>query len=143
MQVATDADSDPSERLAVVVGVDAGRAAAGECPAPPEDGVEAVFVLDRSPMLVGRAEPGRVDIPVSDDPAVSRRHAEILRVAAGWAIRDIGSGNGTRVNGIEVNGAEPTPIGPGDVIELGCFSRLEVRGAGEGESALKPATPAH
>lgn len=114
-------------RWTLVLGVDQGRAASAECPSPPEPGAERVFVLDRSPMVLGRAEPGRVDIPIDGDPAVSRRHAELVQEAAGWTVRDLGTANGTRVNGLEVNGASPTPIGPGDVIEIGCFSRLEVR----------------
>ena len=33
------------------------------------------------------------------DPTVSGRHAELERLGDGWLIRDIGSRNGTRVNG--------------------------------------------
>jgi Inner membrane component of T3SS, cytoplasmic domain/Domain of unknown function (DUF1707) len=33
------------------------------------------------------------------DPTVSMRHAELVRRADGWAIRDLDSRNGTRVNG--------------------------------------------
>ena len=33
------------------------------------------------------------------DPTVSNRHAELVRLDDGWAIRDLGSLNGTRVNG--------------------------------------------
>jgi pSer/pThr/pTyr-binding forkhead associated (FHA) protein len=33
------------------------------------------------------------------DPTVSNRHAELLREPDGWVIRDLGSRNGTRVNG--------------------------------------------
>ena len=33
------------------------------------------------------------------DPTVSNRHAELVRTPDGWVIRDLGSRNGTRVNG--------------------------------------------
>jgi FHA domain len=117
----------PAGRWALVLGVDEQRAAWADCPPPAEPRPDQVFLLDRSPMVLGRGEADRLDIPIRGDPAVSRRHAELVRADGGWAIRDLGTANGTRVNGLEVNGASPTPIGLGDVIEIGCFSRLEVR----------------
>jgi HD-GYP domain-containing protein (c-di-GMP phosphodiesterase class II) len=36
---------------------------------------------------------------VIDDPSVSRRHAEIIGTSHGWVIRDLGSTNGTLLNG--------------------------------------------
>jgi DNA-binding SARP family transcriptional activator len=41
---------------------------------------------------------------VLNDPDVSRRHAEVLRHGADWAVRDLGSTNGTRVDGRRVQG---------------------------------------
>ena len=43
---------------------------------------------------------------VLDDTSVSRRHAEIRSSAQGWRVRDLGSTNGTFLNG--------TRLGPGD-----------------------------
>lgn len=51
-----------------------------------------------------------------DDPSVSRRHARITPSAGGWAIEDLGSTNGVRVNGAEVGRAN---LEHGDAIELG------------------------
>jgi pSer/pThr/pTyr-binding forkhead associated (FHA) protein len=42
------------------------------------------------------------DIMLSD-PAVSRRHAEIHREGDEWSVVDLGSTNGTEVNGKRVN----------------------------------------
>jgi hypothetical protein len=50
------------------------------------------------------------------DGTVSGRHAELARTADGWRIKDLGSRNGTRVNGWLVR--EQTLV-PGDTIELG------------------------
>jgi hypothetical protein len=48
---------------------------------------------------------------------VSRRHARIRRVNGAWAVRDLGSLNGTRVNGWRV--IAETEIRPGDYLSLG------------------------
>lgn len=54
---------------------------------------------------------------VIEDQNVSRRHAELSPGADGWVISDLGSTNGTRLNGRTVHGAQP--LEPGDEIELG------------------------
>src|SRR5262245_10085277 len=40
-----------------------------------------------------------------DDRSVSRRHAEILLEPEGWGIADLGSSNGTYVNGARIGRA--------------------------------------
>jgi hypothetical protein len=57
---------------------------------------------------------------VLDDSNVSRRHAEISPSGPSWLIQDLGSTNGVRVNGRQVNG--PHPLESGDRIELGTVS---------------------
>jgi hypothetical protein len=54
---------------------------------------------------------------VLEDSGASRRHAEILPHADGWAIRDLDSTNGVRVNGRPVAGAQP--LLQGDLVEIG------------------------
>jgi HD-GYP domain-containing protein (c-di-GMP phosphodiesterase class II) len=39
---------------------------------------------------------------VLDEASVSRRHAEVVHSEEGWVLRDLGSTNGTRVNGVRV-----------------------------------------
>jgi hypothetical protein len=50
------------------------------------------------------------------DPTVSSRHAELIRTDDGWVVRDLGSRNGTRVNGWLTR---EQPIWPGDTLTLG------------------------
>jgi pSer/pThr/pTyr-binding forkhead associated (FHA) protein len=96
-------------------------------PPPPGDLSERTFILDRHSIVIGR-EGGSLDIPIHGDPYISRRHAEIVWMGSAWGIRDLGSTNGTRVNGVPLEGSEVKLLGPDDVIELGFFSQLTVRG---------------
>jgi pSer/pThr/pTyr-binding forkhead associated (FHA) protein len=57
---------------------------------------------DRGPLLIGRSR--RCDFIVPD-PSVSRRHALLMRSPEGWTVYDLGSTNGTRVNGWRVERA--------------------------------------
>jgi pSer/pThr/pTyr-binding forkhead associated (FHA) protein len=57
------------------------------------------------------------DVRLRDDPTVSRRHAVLQRLAAGWAIHDHSSLNGTFVNDELLTGGRP--LYPGDEIRLG------------------------
>ena len=54
---------------------------------------------------------------VVEDPNVSRQHAELRPRGGAWVISDLGSTNGTRVNGRTING--PEVVHPGDEIEVG------------------------
>ena len=49
-------------------------------------------------------------------PNVSRRHAEVRRIGEGYSLVDLGSTNGTDVNGQRI---QETALMNGDVIELG------------------------
>ena len=73
----------------------------------PEEGPFAELVLadgshvpiGEGPVVVGRLP--ECDV-VMNDPNVSRRHAEFRRTADGVVVTDLGSTNGTRVNGVPV-----------------------------------------
>jgi hypothetical protein len=89
----------------------------------------AIVVLGGKRLVVppGGATIGRsrdCDI-VIDDSNVSRRHAEISPSGQSWLIQDLGSTNGVRVNGRQVQG--PHPLESGDRLELGTVDvRFEV-----------------
>ncbi len=65
-------------------------------------------------LTLGRSPDNRV---VLRDDQCSRNHAEVFPQASGWAVRDLDSRNGTRVNGQPVS--KPTAIDAGDVIQMG------------------------
>jgi len=67
-----------------------------------------------SHILIGRDPASQLHL---NDPAISRRHAEIVRQDAGYAIRDLGSANGTFVNGQRVSGW--VPLCMNDVVHVG------------------------
>jgi hypothetical protein len=69
--------------------------------------------LDQGVTVIGRSS--GCDIVV-DDPNVSRRHAEIRRMGEGYSLVDLGSTNGTEVNGQRVG---ETSLMNGDVIGVG------------------------
>jgi hypothetical protein len=71
------------------------------------------FPLADVPLAIGRA----TDAPIRvTDTSVSRRHAEIRPSAGGWVIVDLGSTNGTRVNGAPVTERK---LDDGDTITVG------------------------
>jgi hypothetical protein len=70
--------------------------------------------LDRRPLVLGRAATCAIRLA---DPSVSRRHAELRPLGTGrWIVQDLGSTNGTLLNGRPVLEA---PVAPGDELLLG------------------------
>lgn len=72
-------------------------------------------VIDKDVLTVGRSS--KNDINLTIDGSLSRQHAEILREGEKVMVRDVGSRNGTSVNGVPV--VQPVSLKPGDRITLG------------------------
>jgi FHA domain/Domain of unknown function (DUF1707) len=86
--------------------------------------IEAAWQTGRMPVLALPEHPRPTTIGRSLDcdcvitePSVSRRHASLRRVGERWLLRDLGSSNGTRVNGMRVT--EEVEVRPGDQLNLG------------------------
>ena len=75
----------------------------------------SVIDLESDPLVLGRI--GDADV-LLDNPYVSRRHAKIVRDEKGYAVEDLGSKNGTFVNGTRLAETERR-LKTGDRIELG------------------------
>jgi putative methionine-R-sulfoxide reductase with GAF domain len=89
---------------------------------PPQRAARFLIVRDGEELEIGR-DP-RCGL-VLEDARVSKRHARLRWTGRGWAIDDLGSKNGTTVNGERPHGGE---LGDGAWISLGglmgCFERL-------------------
>ena len=79
-----------------------------------EWGTGEVFPLCPEPVTLGRQEDNSI---VLADAQVSRHHAEITVQAGQCVLRDLGSANGTYVNGERI--AEDRVLGQEDLVALG------------------------
>jgi len=89
---------------------------------PPDGGPAERIPLDSFPFAIGRNESADLQI---DSSRVSREHAVILREGGSFKVRDLGSTNGTLVNGRQI---EEIALADGDILvfanlEYGFFSR--------------------
>lgn len=95
----------------------------------PTDLRERIFPVEQDRNTIGRRVNGREpqqEIAL-DDPGVSRRHAQIKRQPDGsLALLDLGSTNGTRINGIAIEANILVPLKDGDQIILGCWTHITV-----------------
>ena len=118
-------------------------------PAPPSGGIDVedrTFIVPEALLLseadngqavnfrltaltyIGRSEDNQLRLL---DPGVSRRHVLVMATPGGYTIRDLGSQNGTYVNGTRV---DESPLADGDRITIGEIN-LVFRGAPAAVSA--------
>lgn len=81
-------------------------------------------------MTVGRDEQN--DVVLARDAQVSRVHAVLDRLGAGWSVRDVGSSNGTFVNGKRLS--TETVLAAGDEVLVG-QTRIVMRGTPSADRA--------
>jgi CRP-like cAMP-binding protein len=105
--------------------VEAARAA-GTGPRLEAEDETAVFHLAGAETLVGRHDPVtdlRPDVDLTQldlKRSVSRRHARISKTDKGWVVtEEVGTLNGTFVNGAKLVTGEPHPLADGDRLGLG------------------------
>jgi DNA-binding CsgD family transcriptional regulator len=103
------------------------------------DGERGRIPLEGERMTIGQSQAN--DLPLSYDQTVSRAHAVLERVASRWCVRDLGSRNGTFVNGERIWGERS--LRSGDEIRVGRV-RLLVRlgdDVGEDEATVGAEAP--
>ena len=111
----------------------------GPCTLIQESGpgdIGRVRVKTDTPVVIGRS--ASCDVHIQDPEAsISRKHIEV-RYDGRWLVTDLGSRNGTELNGTRLEPDTPTPLGSGDLITLGSWS---LRVLGDPRTAA-PITPA-
>ncbi len=114
----------------LIVSVDP-KLASPDSPSPPTDRAPMTIRLDKPSNLIGRTSELRAihpEVPLDYDDAVSSRHALINRQPDGsMVLRDIGSSNGTVLNGIEIKSLVDIPLKDGDRFSLGHWTSIEVK----------------
>ena len=75
---------------------------------------------------IGRSDPNldifpEIDVTedIAPDKSVSRRHAVIFKQVEEVLVEDVGSINGTYVNGKRLDAFTPQPLGDGETLRLG------------------------
>ena len=68
----------------------------------------------RGDVFVGRSPDSTLDI---EDDYASGKHARFYRDIDSWIVTDLGSTNGTVVNGLRIT--RPTRVGDGDIVRVG------------------------
>ncbi len=99
------------------------------------------YPLDQPVTSIGRSTDNRIML---DDTQASRRHAEVEWAEGKPRITDLGSSNGTLVNGVRIKANVPYPLKAGDAIGIGSYvlavRSLPVTGETAAHSAAR--TPA-
>jgi len=72
------------------------------------------FALDAARTVIGRLPDNEAQI---DSPGISRRHAELQLQGDSVVLHDLGSANGTLLNGVRLE--KPTALKDGDLVRLG------------------------
>jgi hypothetical protein len=94
------------------------------------EGRRVTFALEQDQVTIGRSADNDVIIR---DGLVSRRHAKVHRAGDAWRVTDLGSSNGTRVNGRD---PQHHDLRDGDRIQVHRFEILFVEGAPPGVSVI-------
>ena len=76
--------------------------------------VGKIYPLEKGELFVGRDLSNDI---VINDPEISRRHARLFNQGSGFVVEDLGSTNGTFINGQRLVG--PNVLRPGDVMTFG------------------------
>ncbi len=82
------------------------------------------ILLDGGGRVIGRGDLARA-LEIQELALVSRRHFEIKAQQGQFYIEDLGSANGTRLNGVDISGKGQLPLNHDDVIELAGVIRLK------------------
>jgi FHA domain len=105
----------PAQAASVGLGTAAPRSARLVVQRSPSLDPGDVFPVDSAPLTIGRG--GQNDLVLDGDEFASARHARIEARRDGVWVQDLGSTNGTYVNGARIEGA--LRLASGDVLRVG------------------------
>jgi DNA-binding NtrC family response regulator len=105
---------------------DPDRPARGYLIVKQRSGNTVIDVDEGAEIVVGRSSGATVRI---DDPKASREHARFTRGGGMLRVVDLGSRNGTKINGRPLR-AEPEPLASGDVVTIGAVDIVVAATAG-------------
>jgi phosphoserine phosphatase RsbU/P len=91
------------------------------------DGQTNTIALDRERITLGRSSANELSYP--DDIGLSRQHLALVGRDGKWTVEDLGSKNGTLLNGARID--KVMPFAPGDRVSAGHLT-IEFAGAGQG-----------
>jgi sigma-B regulation protein RsbU (phosphoserine phosphatase) len=92
----------------------------------PATGVPFDFEPKDEDVIVGRSSDAGIAVP---DRSMSRRHARLFQEDGEWLVEDLGSRNGTLLNGRRIT--EPTPVGVGTALRIGSTTINVTEAAGQ------------
>lgn len=75
------------------------------------------IIIDKSEIVIGKNR-ALVDVVISFNPAISRKHCKIVYTNDRYHVMDLGSANGTYINGVRIKEQKLFPIEVGDEIRL-------------------------
>jgi hypothetical protein len=120
--LAAEPPAAPSEKLEVYMTVDNAVEGAPQTPL-------RIFPLESGDYPIGRPSVARKikpAIPADGDDGVSHKHALIREECGSFAIMDLGSSNGTKLNGVEIIPNTVHILKKDDVITIGRWTRLTI-----------------
>ncbi|MEZ4593914.1 MAG: FHA domain-containing protein [Chloroflexota bacterium] len=86
---------------------------------------DTIFTLSNAPQTIGRSANNGI---VINDAEISRRHAQLTPQGGTYVLEDLGSTNGSFINGIRLH--QSTALKHGDSVEFGDTVRLRFWAAG-------------
>jgi pSer/pThr/pTyr-binding forkhead associated (FHA) protein len=95
-----------------------------------ENGASSTLQMEQDVIAIGRSKENNI---VIKNIKASRRHARIERIGATYQITDLGSGNGTKVNGKKI---DFQALNKGDEIAIG-DARITLKAIDDGPDAME------